>query len=284
MFESVAFKSVDPTYVERHGMIRARRSRSRSRFPEVRAVRIERNGSSASTLMTVTRPTTTRKKMMMVYAHGSGHDLGALHAAQERLGGKSLVQMLADCSRCAVVAFEYPGYGSLSSSSSWSTTGAVDAMVAAYEYAAAGATSVVMYGYSIGSGIAVEACKRICNDRRHPRGGRLCLRPSALILEASFESLLSRTPIGPLEHLMRLMRLVGVDAFPTAAVVGRLPVPVHYAHGTADERCPIEDVRRMAAGNANTRSVLWADGKGHDGAVVDARFCPFLKKACCARA
>lgn len=89
---------------------------------------------------------------------------------------------------------------------------------------------VVLYGYSLGTGMATYLASR------H--------RPRRLLLEAPYYSIADlgcrRVPIYPYQSLLRFQ-------FPTYQRIGQVRCPIHLFHGTADETVPYASGQRLAA-------------------------------------
>lgn len=216
-------------------------------------------------LLTLTEPTNKKKRGgTIVYAHGNGHDLGWIYR-------EGIPLKLANCTGCTVVAFEYPGYGpgkpeevDLAKAIRWA--------IVAYDYAQSlGEGAPALYGYSLGGGIAAECARVLCADPAR-------VNPRALFLEATFRSPLhTLTPKGDeTPTSWKIMRAVGQNTLRTHAFVGKLPLPVYYAHGTADQRCPFDGARRMAEESPNTAGALWAEGHTHGNVTKHPRYCRFV--------
>ena len=89
---------------------------------------------------------------------------------------------------------------------------------------------VVLYGYSLGTGMATYVAAR------H--------RPRRLLLEAPYYSIADlsyrRAPIYPYQSLLQFQ-------FPTYQRIGQVRCPIHLFHGTADEVVPYASGQRLAA-------------------------------------
>ncbi|GAB3642830.1 alpha/beta hydrolase [Spirosoma arcticum] len=89
---------------------------------------------------------------------------------------------------------------------------------------------VVLYGYSLGTGLATYVAAR------H--------RPRLLLLEAPYYSIADlanrRAPVYPYQSLLRFR-------FPTYQRIGRVRCPIHLFHGTADETVSYASGQRLAA-------------------------------------
>lgn len=108
------------------------------------------------------------------------------------------------------------------------------------------ARDIVLYGESLGSGVAVDAASR------HPVGG--------LVLEAPFSSIVDvATEIYwyvPARHLV-------LDRFESAAKIGRIDAPVLILHGEGDTVVPIRFGRALHAAAREPKTLWVAPGAGH---------------------
>lgn len=207
---------------------------------------------------------------VVLYVHGRGEDLGMmirtrkLHNLSKATGG------------CRVVAIEFPGYGP-DDGRHVSNRNTVSAFVAAYSelvrrqqqgHWGRTARGVVVYGYSLGTGIAMEGL-RILMSRASTAF------PERVILEGAFRSLLG-TPAAKfvVGRYVAGIRKLGIDLYKTELLVPMTPVPLHFVHGTADNVC---DVRGAMAMADQTRGPhLWLQGRNHYDVPTDPAYAPFL--------
>ena len=218
----------------------------------------------------------------LLYAHSNGHDLGTLLWT-------SLLQTLADASGCEVFAFEFPGYGP-ADPSEVSSEDAVRAMIAAYgavidavgrrsRGAGSKPADVLFAGFSMGTGVAVEATRRLI------AGGSL-RPPAGLFLEGAYASLFKtssgRRPYG-LPGVRHAMRALGAP-FNTLRTLGKptFTVPIWVVHGEDDRTCPVKGARRIAALPVCEAS-LFIPRRRHTGLPEDERFTAFLRAFCVGR-
>ncbi|MEO0574543.1 MAG: alpha/beta hydrolase [Pseudomonadota bacterium] len=140
----------------------------------------------------------------------------------------------------AVLLLEYPGYAGAGGKPS--ATSMVASAVSAMDYAVArddiDGDSVVIYGRSIGGGVAAQ----LAANRQSV----------ALVLESSFTSLAEVvTQLGFPAFLLR-------DQFDTATVVADLEIPVLLYHGIEDQIIGIQHSEKLAA-LAQNATLLKAD-------------------------
>ena len=128
----------------------------------------------------------------------------------------------------AVLLLEYPGYGGTPGSPSSKSLGqaALLALDAVADRTEVDAERIVVYGRSIGSGVACQ----IAEQRD----------VVAIVLESPFTSLRSLVAEKGLPAF--LLR----DAFDNGAALGRSKAPVFLYHGTRDELIPVSHSRALA--------------------------------------
>lgn len=149
-------------------------------------------------------------------------------------------------SRLGVMAIDYRGYGD--STGTPSELGFRADARAAFDFirAAAPASKVVVFGESLGTGIAVAL------TRERPVAGVLLNAPYASVLRL-FEL---RGPPLPYRWLL-------ADQFNSEALIGGIGVPVMILHGTADNNIPIAEARRLYAAAREPKSMIEVKGAGH---------------------
>jgi pimeloyl-ACP methyl ester carboxylesterase len=132
--------------------------------------------------------------------------------------------------------------------------------------------SLILYGHSLGAGVSIEA------------GPRLGPRIAGVIAEAPY-----RVPITPARNVMRLARLPYRVNLPLALLIVRprfdradaaraLKVPLLVIHGDADQVCPLQDAREIAAAcpSGKLENVPQA---GHVDLFTDPRFAAQIEPA-----
>jgi fermentation-respiration switch protein FrsA (DUF1100 family) len=159
----------------------------------------------------------------LLYCHGNAGNLS--HRGGSVVG-------LGQALHSSVLIFDYPGYGR--SDGSPSEKGCYAAADAAYDWlvqtAKAAPEKILLYGGSLGGGVAVELASR----RPH----------RALVLLKTFTSLpdvgQSMFPWLPVRWLMR-------NRFDNLAKLSKCKQPVFIAHGTADRLVPFTQGERLYA-------------------------------------
>jgi uncharacterized protein len=150
-------------------------------------------------------------KPVILYFHGNG---GALRFRVERFR-----RLVADS--IGLVALEYRGYGGLAGSPS--EVGLIADGEAAYRFAAARypARQVVLWGESLGSGVAVAVAAE------HPVG--------RVILEAPFTSAVA---VGARHYWYLPVSLLMKDQFRSDSRIGKVTAPLMIMHGVHDSVVP----------------------------------------------
>jgi fermentation-respiration switch protein FrsA (DUF1100 family) len=176
-------------------------------------------------------------KPVVLYLHGNG---GALRYRAERFE-----RLTTD--GIGLVAVEYRGYGG--STGSPSERGLIADGEAAYAFAAAHyqASQIVLWGESLGTGVAVALAAE------KPVG--------RVILEAPFTS---AEAVAARRYWFMPVRLLMSDQFRSDARIGKVTAPLLILHGMKDNTVPFAMGQRMfALANKPKRIVRFLDG-GHD--------------------
>lgn len=150
-----------------------------------------------------------------------------------------------------VLAPEYRGFAGLAGSPTEASLQA-DAR-AAYDYLRhtrrVPPHAIVLYGWSLGSAVAVDLASR--------------LPPAAIILEGAPASLIDLTgrryPFFPLRLFMR-------SSFDSIRKIGQIPAPVLFLHGKTDEVIPVSEGRRLYDAARGAKTFVEIEG-GHWSAI-----------------
>jgi pimeloyl-ACP methyl ester carboxylesterase len=181
----------------------------------------------------------------VVYFHGNGEVIGSDVWVAQRIVAQGL----------SVVLVEYRGYGRSRGAPPSEDGLYTDAETVLDDLArrGIGPERVVLWGASLGTGVAVEMARR-------GRGG-------ALVLVAPYTSILdmaARTaPLLP-------VRLLVPDRFESLSKAPLLHLPTVVVHGTEDEVVPFAMGERMAGAIAGSRFERIAGGHHMDCFLVDA--------------
>jgi fermentation-respiration switch protein FrsA (DUF1100 family) len=176
-------------------------------------------------------------KPVIVYFHGNG---GALRFRVERFR-----RLIAD--GIGLLALEYRGYGGLAGSPT--EAGLIADGQAAYRFAAARypARQVVLWGESLGSGVAVAIAAE------HPVG--------RVILEAPFTSAVA---VGARHYWYLPVSLLMKDQFRSDSRIGKVTAPVMIMHGVHDQVVPYAMAEQLFdLANQPKHFVRFLDG-GHE--------------------
>ena len=151
------------------------------------------------------------------------------------------------------LTFDYPGFGQ--SSGSPSESGAYNAAEAAYSYLTdklqIAPEKIVVYGVSLGAGVAVEIAFR------HPK-----LR--ALIVEGAFTS--TRGMARSLWPYLPIWPLL-VDRYRSIEKVPHVEMPKLFVHAALDERVPLSHSEALFRKAAEPRGLVVVPGAGHKNLV-----------------
>lgn len=117
---------------------------------------------------------------------------------------------------------------------------------------------IVIWGESLGGGVATRLTAERCDDNEPPAG---------LILRATFASLVETAsyhyPFVPVRTVLK-------DRFPSVERIGRVTVPYLHFHGTADRVVPYTHGRELFAAAPKTsasgipKTFITLDGVGHN--------------------
>jgi pimeloyl-ACP methyl ester carboxylesterase len=171
----------------------------------------------------------------LLYFHGNG---GGLHAHVPMLN--ALAQQKFD-----IIAIEYPGYPGAEGRPSEALL--VAQAQALYDHVAAYGEDVpIVWGYSLGSGVATQLA---ASRKVH-----------ALVLEAPFTAIVDRAaemfPIFPVHRVMR-------NRYASRDVIASIGAPLLILHGDADIIVPISHGRALYAFAAEPKSLKEYPGFGH---------------------
>lgn len=177
----------------------------------------------------------------VLYFHGNGENVSML---------SPLLEQLNDTYQLRVLALDYRGYGK--SEGKPNEKGIYQDSRAALrwlnERTNTTPNDIIMFGRSIGGGVAVELA-----------AGEGC---QALVLENTFTSL----PDAAAEHFPWLpVRLVMRNRYPSVDRIARCQQPLLQSHGTADEVVPFDLGKRLFEASPSTdKQFLKFEGLGHN--------------------
>jgi fermentation-respiration switch protein FrsA (DUF1100 family) len=176
---------------------------------------------------------------VVLYFHGNG---GALRYRVDRY--RALTQ-----DGTGLVLLSYRGYGG--SSGRPSEDGLIEDARAAYAFAAARYPRLVIWGESLGSGVAVAIAAEKAAEKKVAR----------VVLEAPFASAVSVAasvyPFVPVRFLMK-------DQFRSDLRIRNVTAPVLIVHGDRDTVIPIESGEQLYALAHEPKRFLRVPGAGHE--------------------
>lgn len=144
----------------------------------------------------------------------------------------------------ATFIIDYSGYGKSEGKPSEKTL--YEDGLAAYE-ALPDKEKVVLYGESLGTGVAIELA--------------LQKKVSGLILEGAFASLKDLAK----RHMPLLSPMAG-GQYNNFEKISQINVPIFFIHPKNDEICPFEDALKLYERAQTAKSYLWLESGGHNDA------------------
>jgi len=186
----------------------------------------------------------------VLFMHGTSYNASDMWATEERaqLFGGFLRSL-----GCRFFVFDYRGYGPNGGSPSEHGTylDAEGALAYLHNRPDVDPARIVFYGFSLGSGVAVELALR------EPGAG--------LVLRAPFTSIrdliVDRYP--PLRRVLALTPWLPFTRYGSAAKISRVPIPVLIMHGDADESVPQWMGRRLYELAPEPKRFVSFPGAGH---------------------
>lgn len=168
----------------------------------------------------------------VLWFYGNGEDLGSLdsYLAEWRRRG------------FAIFAVDYRGYGRSGGEPSEAAAYADAALALEWLKKERGLQpgQIILMGYSLGSGPAVELATR------EAVGGLILLAP----LVSAY-------------RVMTVVPLLPGDKFVNLAKIGRIKCPVLIMHGTEDRTVPFWHGQKLFAAAPEPKRHLWVEGAGH---------------------
>ncbi len=170
---------------------------------------------------------------VLLFGHGNKQDLG--------LAGERLRQFRDH--GWAVLAYDYPGYGT--STGKPSEAGCHAALAAAYTFLTSimgfPPEKIVLYGLSLGAGPAIDLASR------EPIGG--------LITEGAFLSAF---------RVITTWKILPWDRFDNLGKMPRVRAPLLSIHATEDHTVPFHHGLALHAAHAGPKEHFWVGGAGHN--------------------
>jgi uncharacterized protein len=182
---------------------------------------------------------------VLLFCHGNGGNVS--------YRGLSLLRFR-DLLGCSTLIFDYPGYGK--SDGKPSEAGCYDSAEAALRWLEdvkhAPSERVIVYGESLGGGVAVEMA------RRHA--------PRALVLMKTFTSL---PAIGQRQYPFLPVKWLMYNRFDNLAKIGEVHRPVFIASATHDTLVPFEMGKELYAAANEPKAFFALEGDDHGDKVSD---------------
>ena len=175
----------------------------------------------------------------ILYCHGNAGNLSSR--------GPTL-KKIRDALGESVLIFDYPGYGK--SGGKPSEKGCYQAADAAYDWLLKqkiDPEKVVIYGGSLGGGVAVDLASR----KKH----------RALVLTKTFTSL---PDVAQHLHPWLPVRWIMRNRFDNLGKIGGITSPVFIVHGTADSLVPFEQGQRLFAAANEPKQFMQVNGGDHN--------------------
>jgi fermentation-respiration switch protein FrsA (DUF1100 family) len=203
-------------------------------------------------LITATYLHAPEAKRLLLYSHGNAADLGMIRTFLENFQAAGI----------AVLAYDYPGYGT--SSHKASEAGVYAAADAVYRHATTSLNfapeQITLYGRSLGSGPSCWLAQRYPIDR--------------LIIDGGFTSTF---------RVMTRIKVLPWDKFDNIARLPSIQCPVLLIHGTQDETVPFTHALQNWDILKSPKQKLWVEGAGHnnirdiDGQAYWETVLPFIR-------
>lgn len=177
-------------------------------------------------------------KPLVVYFHGNGGNLGSRPHKLQAITKQGM----------GVLALSYRGYGG--SEGEPSEQGLYQDARAAIRYALENLKlsqdRLILYGESLGSGVAVQMAAEI--------------KVALVVLEAPFTSAVDR---GAELYPWVPVRLLMLDRFESSKKIKKVHAPVLFFHNTGDAVIPIAQGRKLYAEALPPKRALWFHAQGH---------------------
>jgi uncharacterized protein len=183
----------------------------------------------------------------LIYFHGNYGNVGSNAEHASRLARIC----------CNVLIFDYRGYGRSTGPFPNEQRIYADAE-SAWNYVVSVKTThpgnIILYGHSLGGGVAVEMAKR------HPDVG-------GMILDSTFTSVADRALLDPLYHWFPV-RLLVHQRFDSIHKITATHAPVLILAGTADTTIPNRMSQSLYEAAPGRRQIVLIHGGGHDNSAV----------------
>lgn len=162
---------------------------------------------------------------VVLFFPGNGGDRG---------GRSEWFEVLSECG-CDVFAFDYRGYAENEGAPSEAAFAADAQAIWKHLTTDRGvaANRIVLFGESLGGGVAIRLASEVCEAKTPPRG---------LIVRSTF---LSMADTGSYHYPWLPVRLILVDRYPSVDRIPKVTCPLLVIHGRRDTIVPFEHGRRL---------------------------------------
>ncbi|MDQ8193013.1 alpha/beta fold hydrolase [Coraliomargarita sp. SDUM461004] len=195
---------------------------------------------------------TPKDEHLLLYSHGNGEDIGTAGLFLKSLQEQGI----------AVLAYDYPGYGT--SSGTASESGCYAAIDTAFKYATEqlgyAPEQITLYGRSLGSGPSCWLAEQN--------------KVAGLILDGAFTSTF---------RVMTQIKLLPWDRFDNYARLPNIQCPILIIHGTHDRVVPFTHALKNWKLISSNKYKLFVNGAGHGNLIQTAKqdywniVLPFIK-------
>ncbi|MBF12975.1 MAG: alpha/beta hydrolase [Legionellales bacterium] len=176
-------------------------------------------------------------KYTILYSHGNRQDLGLLAPVMQRFNQQGY----------SVFAYDYRGYGH--SNGTATETHAKQDIRLAYEHLTeslgVAPESIILYGYSLGSGVTMDLAKEKVT--------------AGVIVEGAFTSTY-RTKIP--------IKVFPIDRFDSYAVVSQVTQPILYLHGEDDSVIPVSHSHDLYHRTTAPSDIVTFSNHGHSSLTI----------------
>lgn len=127
---------------------------------------------------------------------------------------------------------------------------------AVFSYLAQFRGSIILYGESLGSGVAVQMADEITRINDHPLQNRL----SGVILEAPFTSM---SDAAAYHYPWLPARILVWDRFDSISKIQNIGAPLLIVHGQQDKTVPVQQGERLLQAALEPKKGVWLSEAGH---------------------
>ncbi len=195
-----------------------------------RIVKLERFNGEMISAIYLDNP---RAKFVLLYSHGNADDLSSVEPLLKEYHTRGY----------AIMAYDYPGYGT--SQGSPSEEGCYEAIDLVCEYLikkkGRPSSEIVLYGRSLGGGPSIDLASR--------------RKFAGLILEGTFTSTF---------RVMTKWRILPFDRFSNIDKIAEIESPILVIHGKQDEIVPFKHGVKLLTKAKSKKDFLWLETASHN--------------------